>query len=658
MRPHHLIIVLILSAICVGQDVRINEIHTGPDWIEICNLGSVTVDLSGWNLLYFEDTGNPGGSLYAFPGSPGSGAVVLAPDECLVVTDSQSLAYPVVPPGTLLFYFGSNILWNSGEAGSCLLADENGNGVDYFAFGNPNLMLAPFEVGALVGPGPATPTTFSTPSPDFGTPNTDDVHVRHSRMDTDQGSDWTMISDGMESPGLLNSFQSPAGPVGGVPVNAVFQASTLSGTAPLNVDFTNLSAGSLELTSVIWLFDATGPPPFPGAISHNASYSYTVPGVYHVLLTISDGLGVSTSAVSVITVYAPADVVPVASLPYIETFEGQFDPATGLSILPARGWSLELADPTSRIRTIDPRSTTNTSPIYSDASPTSGPTVAILDSSVDSHQAVNQFSLHVDMLTTGPFRFRCNLLRQYDENTPFDGVFISDGVSPPVILFDWQSAIVLEQVWTPFEQVIDAAFLATLGLTPGSDMTFRFSQQDDFRYESNDGLLIDEVELLTIPSPGPGHPCSPGVACLDFNNAVNANGNPVGHGTDPNGPHFAQVTPGQSLSMTFSGQPNQPIILLAGSLHPGLAVFPIGQVDIGHYIPAFPFVGGITIVGNGVNAPPGSFALFLNTGPAGAATMTFTMPSMPPGVLTSFQAIVANSSFGFKLTNAVQILVN
>jgi PKD repeat protein len=87
---------------------------------------------------------------------------------------------------------------------------------------------------------------------------------------------------------------------GGTGVTAIFNASPLSGDAPLNVTFAQFSTGSP--TSYAWDFqddgivDSTNP--------NGNSFKYTIPGLYTVRLTVSNGLS-TDSATHVIDVKAP-----------------------------------------------------------------------------------------------------------------------------------------------------------------------------------------------------------------------------------------------------------------------------------------------------------------------------------------------------------------
>ncbi len=106
---------------------------------------------------------------------------------------------------------------------------------------------------------------------------------------------------------------------------AGFQVSALSGTAPLTVRFTDTSVGTI--TSRIWNFgDGTSDN------VANPTHTFTSPGSYKVILTISDGAE-SDSTYRTIIVKAPVSATPTmaANLTSLGTTSGE---AGNLSIIP------------------------------------------------------------------------------------------------------------------------------------------------------------------------------------------------------------------------------------------------------------------------------------------------------------------------------------
>jgi hypothetical protein len=121
-----------------------------------------------------------------------------------------------------------------------------------------------------------------------------------------------------------------------------------------------------------------------------------------------------------------------------------------------------------------------------------------------------------------------------------------------------------------------------------------------------------------------------------------------------NGPFFANANIGGTLSFTFGGAASSPVLLLLGPLNRNNWVVPgVGSLDIGLLGP-----GNLTDVGivlDGFSAPTFLDGL-AGTGPTGSRTLSFTMPSMPAGILGAFQAAVQSPS-GVALSAAFQLTV-
>ena len=94
---------------------------------------------------------------------------------------------------------------------------------------------------------------------------------------------------------------TPGNPVN-TPPTAVIQASPESGTAPLDVNLSGLTSSDPggSIASYLWdLGDSTS------ATTATVAKTYTVPGVYHVTLTVTDNKGATNTASKDITVGAP-----------------------------------------------------------------------------------------------------------------------------------------------------------------------------------------------------------------------------------------------------------------------------------------------------------------------------------------------------------------
>jgi uncharacterized repeat protein (TIGR01451 family) len=107
-------------------------------------------------------------------------------------------------------------------------------------------------------------------------------------------------------------------------ITAVITATPTIGTAPLFVDFTNLSTGII--TSYQWYVNGVPvPAPFGTAFDYNPTFS--IPGVYEVYLEVSNGgLPVRSNSIF-ITVLAPtATPIPATPIPNTATFTPTITP--------------------------------------------------------------------------------------------------------------------------------------------------------------------------------------------------------------------------------------------------------------------------------------------------------------------------------------------
>ena len=146
---------------------------------------------------------------------------------------------------------------------------------------------------------------------------------------------------------------------------------------------------------------------------------------------------------------------------------------------------------------------------------------------------------------------------------------------------------------------------------------------------------------------GNGQAPQPGAAVLDINDAAEANGFLVPSGQ--NGPYSSSVAADGSLNMTISGTPLQSIVLLGGALNVGvLLAGPPGQLDIGGA-----GFAGLQIIADGTSTtfPDAFFA----TNAAGFFAFNVTVPALPPGVITTFQALVFGSPSIISFSNAIEL---
>ncbi len=165
-------------------------------------------------------------------------------------------------------------------------------------------------------------------------------------------------------------------------------------------------------------------------------------------------------------------------------------------------------------------------------------------------------------------------------------------------------------------------------------------------------IRLDDVEISDHPI-GPGQAPQPGLAIFDINQARSVGDELVT--TLENGPYTALASPGGPLDFSFEGEAGQPILLIFGSLNPVAATFPnAGQMDIGG-LPD-PLTGipiGVGLMFDGTLAT--GFNPLFQTNVTGTGGVQFITPMIVPGILTTFQAAIYNSTTGISLSNAVQL---
>ncbi len=208
---------------------------------------------------------------------------------------------------------------------------------------------------------------------------------------------------------------------------------------------------------------------------------------------------------------------------------------------------------------------------------------------------------------------------------------------------------VLPDTVSSFFPVTDA-----VNLTPfsGSVVTLRFVSS--VQMGTAPPITMRKVEIRDHPS-GSGQVPQPGIAVFDLNNSINSANDPVSYGGG--GPFFATTLPGSLLQFSFEGEANKPVILIHGPLNPGAATFgSVGQMDIGGLpdpISGIPVNTAVIFDGtlsSGLNP-------FFRTNNSGIVHLQLLTPMLSPGILTTFQAAIFNSSLGIALSNAIRLEV-
>lgn len=401
------------------------------------------------------------------------------------------------------------------------------------------------------------------------------------------------------------------------PPVASFTQSATSVLAGQTVSFTSTSSNFP--TSYAWDFDGDGT---TDATTSVATFTYSTVGTFDVSLTVTNALGSDT-----VTVVGAVTVNPLtpASLPYSQDFNAGL-PATG-------EWTF-VSEPGGRIlATID-----------GVPSPNSGGNALVMDATTQSAAATNSSTLFLDLTGTTQVFLTYWWRETNDENDPEDGVFFSDGTTE-ILAFSHNDG---PSVWT--EQVLDVTTIAQgAGLSLGANFRIIFRQRDNFPL-GTDGVLIDDINVVDATGGG-GQPNSPGASFV-VAGAVDGQGLPST--ATSVGPFAVQLAPGDALSFDVGGDPNQPFLLLMGPLNVGNASFSIGQMDIGLLGPAD--LSDIGLLLNGLT-PVTFLDSLANTGPGGVQSMSFTVPSLPPGSVGAIQAAVYRAASGLPLLSAATDII-
>lgn len=217
-------------------------------------------------------------------------------------------------------------------------------------------------------------------------------------------------------------------------------------------------------------------------------------------------------------------------------------------------------------------------------------------------------------------------------------------------VLEWPSGQVTTDVLPPTPRpAVESRYVADLSAFVGKIITLRLKNIPGVNSSS---IAMDNVLVRDYPVES-GQAPQPGLAVFDINGATNLGGDTVSFGGP--GPFYGQSMPGLPLAFSFEGEGVQPILVMYGAMNQGAATFPqIGQMDIGGAPdPVSGIPVGTAFLFNGTD-PTGLNPLFWTT-PQGTNLVQFTTPALPPGIVTTFQAAIFNSTSGIALSNAVQL---
>ena len=338
----------------------------------------------------------------------------------------------------------------------------------------------------------------------------------------------------------------------------------------------------------------------------------------------------------------------VTSYPFIENFDGPTS-AIGQTTPPAN-WRQDTNDASGNFSDWVFSNSTTPGGGGPSADHTTGTGFYPYVNDAGNHMAVNLISPCLDLtsLTTPALTFWVysnNLATPTTANENFLHVDIITYPGPVVIPDAIPAIGHITADWRP--QFVD--------LTPyvGQTIQIQFRGSSDGGGTSHD-LAIDDVMVDDFTA-SPGQAPQPGIAVLDINNAQDVIGFTVPNGV--NGPFFANASVQGSIDFHFEGNPNQAIVLLAGNLNVANVTFPgVGILDIGGPPNTAGIPTGIALLADGTQLGLPDF--FFRTDAAGIADISFGTPNLPPGILTTFQAVIlAPAPQLAGITNAVELTI-
>lgn len=286
-------------------------------------------------------------------------------------------------------------------------------------------------------------------------------------VNVESGAGWDRYS----GYGMVNAEDAVGGGGGPTPPTANFSGTPTSGTAPLTVDFTDLSTGSP--TSWDWTFGDGGT-----STAQNPSHTYSAAGSYTVSLTVSNTAGSDgETKTNYITVNEPGG--GYANLPYSTGFEsGSLD----------QYWTTSSTGD-GRVQIV----TTN--------GPHSGSYHMTMDDPSSGGYTQNEAWLHLDLAGAGDVELEFWWKDFSDESHAQDGVYFSDnGGASFAKVVDLPGASYANNTWYNFAVDVDQA-AASAGLSLTSTFVIKFQQYDNYPI-ATDGHAYDDISVAElVPQP-------------------------------------------------------------------------------------------------------------------------------------------------------------
>ena len=353
------------------------------------------------------------------------------------------------------------------------------------------------------------------------------------------------------------------------------------------------------------------------------------------------------------------EIAVVQSYPWVETFD-QFRVGTNLAAFTTdlpRGWTQTRDDGANNWRmTDDPTSTVGTGPLTDHTTQVENDGYyAYIEDSLSESNRIEMVTPLLDLSAVSQPELAFWIHSQSGGSSPIENTLSID-----VLIHEANGAVITDaNVIAPIGHLSSlwSQIVVPLSAYVGETIQIRFRGRTDNGSDDHDIALDDIVVREATDAPSLGQAARPGLALFDVNHAVNASGDGVRSFVA--GPFFTRVVPEGRLEMTFEGNVNKKILLLAGPLNPCLGVLPlsIGKLDIGSsFDPITNTATDVSIIASGFDPLP--LGAFFDTGPTGTATINLPVTGLPPGLLAELQAIIYTDAAPFiALTNAVRIEV-
>jgi PKD repeat protein len=249
---------------------------------------------------------------------------------------------------------------------------------------------------------------------------------------------------------------------------ANFSGSPTSGTAPLTVNFTDLSTNSP--TGWNWTFGDGG-----SSTAQNPAHTYTTAGTYTVTLTASNSCGSDgETKTGYITVTQPT--VDYATLPYSTGFESGFDSY----------WLTQSSNSEGRIR------------ITSSYTPHSGSYHMTMDDNLNGGlYAQNEAWLRLNLAGKSQVELTFWWKEFGDETHTQDGVFFSSngGATFTKVRDLINGTTTYQQIVLDVDQLA-----ANAGMSLTSTFVVKFQQYDNYSI-TTDGMAFDDISVISLDLP-------------------------------------------------------------------------------------------------------------------------------------------------------------